>query len=120
MVYIVNMEWTEKELLNIRERVMRRVYFTWFVRTAVLPFGILAAAVLVALRELPNFNFAIILENTLKRLSDLDLLGLTRYLAMALQNTEIVSAFLFTAAFGLLVFSSRRIFQNLSFFFVKS
>ncbi|MBI4059471.1 hypothetical protein HY406_00195 [Candidatus Giovannonibacteria bacterium] len=110
--------WTDGELRDFEQRVMRRVYAVWFLRKVVLPVVlILPVAGFIMVRELSKINLAVIAQNVLARLAVFDLDGFLTYSVGAVRYTQHAGALLVVGSLVLLgVFFARRIIRDVIVF----
>ena len=99
--------WSEAELLTLKNRILKRVNLVWFLRKVLAPavfvFTVSGFALFYAVS---SQHVAVITQNISNRLSAFDLVGLAKYVLIAVQKTELdllamaVSATLLALYFG--------------------
>ncbi len=109
--------WTEQELIALKNRLMGRVYWAWFLKRVFIPAGlVLAVSGFILVKELSSVHVGIIVSNVLERVAKLELLGLTNYFWVALRETELDSLLIMVSATLLAAFFGRRLIrETLSF-----
>ncbi|OGF70427.1 hypothetical protein A3H65_01545 [Candidatus Giovannonibacteria bacterium RIFCSPLOWO2_02_FULL_45_14] len=84
-----NINWSEHELDDLKSRVLRRVHFIWFMRKVFVPASfVIAVSGTVLYYAIKAQHVAVIIENLSARMASLDLLGLVKYILVAVQKTE--------------------------------
>ena len=109
--------WTEQELIALKNRLMGRVYWAWFLKRVFIPAGlVLAVSGFILVKELSSVHVGIIVSNVLERVAKLELLGLTNYFWVALRETELDSLLIMVSSTLLAAFFGRRLIrETLSF-----
>ena len=116
-----NMEWSSQELSNLKTRLMRRVYFSWFLKKALGPALIaLPLAGLVLFLELSHFNLRVIANNILGRLWAFDLAGLWKYFFAAIRETERDALMVLLSTLLLAAFFARKLIRDTIAFWSQS
>lgn len=81
--------WSDKELSNLKERVIKRVNFAWFMRKVLIPASsAIAVSGIVLYYAIKSRNVAVIEHNISARLFSFDFAGLAHYLIVAVQKTQ--------------------------------
>lgn len=115
------MEWSSQELSYLKTRLMRRVYFMWFLKKALLPaLTALPLAGLVLFLELSRFNLRIISNNILVRLTAFDLAGLWKYFLVAIRETERDTLMVLLSVLLLAAFFARKLIRDTIAFWSQS
>ncbi len=115
------MEWSSQELSHLKTRLMRRVYFSWFLKKALLPALIaLPLAGLVLFLELSHFNLRIIANNIFQRLAAFDLAGLWKYFFAAIRETERDTLMVLLSTLLLAAFFARKLIRDTIAFWSQS
>src|SRR3989338_1611099 len=84
-----SINWSEYELSAFKGRILRRVHFIWFMRKVFVPTSfVIAVSGIVLYYAIKAQHVAVIVENLSARIASLDLLGLVKYILVALQKTE--------------------------------
>src|SRR3972149_12205408 len=84
-----NINWSEHELDDLKSRVLRRVHFIGFMRKVFVPASfVIAVSGTVLYYAIKAQHVAVIIENLSARMASLDLLGLVKYILVAVQKTE--------------------------------
>lgn len=110
------LNWTEKELIELKSHTMRRVWRVWFFRRVFIPAGlVLALSGFILVRELSRVHVGIIFSNVLGRLANLELLGLANYFFVAVQKTELDSLLIMASSTLLALFFGRRLIRETLF-----
>ena len=105
----------------MKESLMKRVYWTWFLRKAILPTAVvLGLSGFILVKELSNVNVTIIYTNILQRLSVLDIQGLADYSIGAVRYTELDSLSVMIASSLLALFFVRVLLRDLLVFLARS
>jgi len=113
--------WSEKELQTQKARIMRRVYFIWFLKKVIAPAIFIVPFVgFILFREISGYHVQIILNNTMERLSNFDLVGLSNYLVTALYYTEYDSLLMVGFAIFAGAFFARRLVRDVMLFWTRS
>lgn len=114
--------WTEQELIALKNRLMGRVYLAWFLKRVFIPAGlVLAVSGFILVKELASVHLGIIVSNTLERMAKLELLGLANYFLVAIRETELDSLLIMVSATLLAAFFGRRLIrETLSFWTTRS
>lgn len=114
--------WTEQELTALKNRLMGRVYWAWFLKRVFIPAGlVLAVSGFILVKELASVHLGIIVSNTLERMAKLELLGLANYFLVAIRETELDSLLIMVSATLLAAFFGRRLIrETLSFWTNRS
>ena len=116
-----NMEWSSQELSHLKTRLMRRVYFSWFLKKALGPALIaLPLAGLVLFLELSHFNLRVIANNILGRLAAFDLAGLWKYFFAAIRETERDALMVLLSTLLLAAFFARKLIRDTIAFWYQS
>ena len=107
--------WSGKELKLLRARLMRRVYFAWFVRKVLVPaFVVLPLGGYLLFTKLAEQNISVLWHNTLFRLANFDLAGFFNYSLSAVRYTEMDSLLIGSASFFIAAFFTARLLRDIS------
>lgn len=111
--------WTEQELLQIKNRIMKRIQMIWFLKKVLMPTSfVLAVSGLVLFYAIKAQHAAVILENISERAAAFDFLGLLKYFMVAVQKTELdLFAISVSATLLAIYFGRRLIRETLNFWF---
>ena len=100
-------DWSQKELLRMKDRILRRVQMIWFLRKILIPaVFVFTVSGFTLFYAVSSQHVAVITQNILNRLSNFDFVGLAKYFLIAVQKTELdllamaVSAALLALYFG--------------------
>ena len=119
---INEINWSEKELGDLKGRILRRVYAVWFFKKVLIPaFSALAVSGAILFYAIKAQHVAVISQNISNRLAELDLVGLAKYLLVAVQKTELDLFALSASATLLAMYFGRRLMrETLNFWFKGS
>ena len=114
--------WSDRELFELKSKILRRITTVWFLRRVLAPASfVLAASGAVLFYAIKAQHVAMIVKNISERLASFDLFELLKYLLVAVQRTELdlfvlsLSATLLAAYFG-----RRLVRESINFFFGKT
>jgi hypothetical protein len=115
-----NIEWTDEEFLELKRKTMRRVYMVWFLRKILVPaFVVLPLMGFLLFRQISLLTMTNILETTLLKLSEFNLIGLINYVVVAVRFAEIDALLILTSSLLLLAFFGRRLIRDLYLFWLR-
>jgi len=117
---INEINWSEKELGDLKGRILRRVYAVWFFKKVLIPaFSALAVSGAILFYAIKAQHVAVISQNISNRLAELDLVGLAKYLLVAVQKTELDLFALSASATLLAMYFGRRLIRETLNFWLK-
>lgn len=103
------MEWSNKELMDIKNRILRRVQLVWFMRNIAIPsVSILILSFGALFYALKTRHIAAILENA----RGLDIAGLFKLFIDAVQKTDADFLVLSVSATLLLLYFGRKLIRE--------
>ena len=117
---MTNLNWSDVELNGIKARILQRVYVSWFVRKIMVPtISVLAISGGVLFYAVKAQHVAMIFRNISKLLSNMDVIGLSKYLLVAVQKTELDLLALTVSATLLALYFSRKLIRETLSFWMK-
>ena len=110
---IQKIDWTNNELDLFRSKIMKRVYFTWFVRKVLVPaFVALPFASVLLIREFSKIEIFKIFETALSKASQFNIGGLFNYVIATIRYTELDSFLILVSSLLLAIFFARRLLRD--------
>ena len=110
---IQKIDWTNNELDLFRSKIMKRVYFTWFVRKVLVPaFVALPFASVLLIREFSKIEIFKIFETALSKASQFNIGGLFNYAIATIRYTELDSFLILVSSLLLAIFFARRLLRD--------
>ena len=113
-------DWNEDDLSAFKKRVMRQVYFSWFLRKVLVPaFIILPITLILLAKELSSVAVGNILGTSMLKLSTFNFIGLFNYFIAAIRFTELDSLLVMTSSLLLVLFFGRKIIKDFYIYLVR-
>ena len=113
-------DWSENDLSAFKKRVMRRIYFSWFLKKVLVPaFVILPITVILLIKELSSVAVGNILGTSILKLSSFNFIGLFNYFIAAIRFTELDSLLVTTSSLLLTMFFGRKIIKDFYLYLVR-